>query len=105
MSDDVDIVEKLECEGQMLMLDKSVGTESIKTVDKCIGNNVVRKSVRTQYNSLHTSKVLDFNSGIDNQQATTKDGTLRFKQSFSRVTQNWVIKKITEKKSANTWTN
>ena len=57
MSDDVDIVEKLECEGQMLMLDKSVGTESIKTVDKCIGNNVVRKSVRTQYNSLHTSKV------------------------------------------------
>ena len=42
--------------------------------------------------------VLDFNSGIDNQQATTKDGTLRFKHSFSRVTQSWVIKKITTKK-------
>ena len=45
MSDDEEIIENLECEDQMIMLDKSVCTESIKTVDKCIGNHVVRKSV------------------------------------------------------------
>jgi len=43
--------------------------------------------------------VLDFNSGMDNQQAKTKDGTLRYKQVFSRVTQSWVVKRVmTEKK-------
>ena len=43
--------------------------------------------------------VLDFNSGSNNVQATTKDGTLQYKQQFSRVTQSWVVKKITEKKN------
>ena len=31
-------------------------------------------------------------------QATKKDGTLKYKQSFSRVTQTWVVKKIVENK-------
>ena len=42
--------------------------------------------------------VLDFNSGSDTKHATKKDGTLRYKQVFCRITQNWVVKKITEKK-------
>ncbi|XP_057311862.1 uncharacterized protein LOC130649578 [Hydractinia symbiolongicarpus] len=42
--------------------------------------------------------VLDFNSGTNCEQAVTKKGVLRYKQVFSRVTQSWVVKKITEKK-------
>lgn len=42
--------------------------------------------------------VLDFNSDSNRNQATRKDGTLRYKQVFSRVTQNWVVKKIVEQK-------
>ena len=42
--------------------------------------------------------VLDFNSGVGSQQAVTKAGNLRYKQQFSRVTQNWVVKKVSSKK-------
>jgi len=42
--------------------------------------------------------ILDFNCGSECQQATTKDGTLRYKQVFSKITQTWVVKKITAKK-------
>ena len=43
--------------------------------------------------------VLDFNAGSSVGQAKTKDGRLRYKQSFSKVTQNWVVKKIAAEKS------
>ena len=42
--------------------------------------------------------VLDFNSGAENEQQKTKDGVLCYKQVFSRVTQSWVVKKVTKKK-------
>ena len=42
--------------------------------------------------------VLDYNCGSSNTQATTKDGKRRYKQIFSKVTQNWVAKKISERK-------
>lgn len=42
---------------------------------------------------------LDFNSGTGREQALTKSGIPRFKQSFSRVTQTWVVKKILSKKN------
>ena len=42
--------------------------------------------------------VLDYNCGSNNTQATTKDGKRRYKQIFSKVTQNWVVKKISETK-------
>ena len=42
--------------------------------------------------------VLDYNCGSSNTQATTKDGKCRYKQIFSKVTQNWVIKKMSETK-------
>ena len=46
--------------------------------------------------------VMDFNSGADDKQLATKqDGTFRFKQVFSKVTQTWVVKKIKEKKKTN----
>jgi len=38
--------------------------------------------------------IMDFNCCADNVQAMTKDGTLRYKQVFSRVTQSWVVKKV-----------
>ena len=41
--------------------------------------------------------VLDFNCG-SSIQAQTLDGVLRYKQVFSRVTQSWVVKKITKEK-------
>lgn len=40
---------------------------------------------------------LDFNSG-NFIHAKDKSGNLRYKQQFSKVTQSWVVKKITEKK-------
>ena len=43
--------------------------------------------------------VLDFNSGVGAQQATTKAGNLRFKQQYSRITDTWVLKKIASKKN------
>ena len=43
--------------------------------------------------------VLDYNSGVGIGQAKTKDGELRYKQSFSKVTKNWCMKKIAAKKS------
>ena len=42
--------------------------------------------------------VMDYNSGANVEQATTKGGSLRFKQNFSRITQSWVVKKIAGKK-------
>ena len=38
--------------------------------------------------------ILDFNSGVGLNQATTSNQQLRYKQQFSKVTQSWVIKKI-----------
>ena len=43
--------------------------------------------------------VLDHNDGVATSQAVTKQGALRYKQVFSKVTQNWCVKKITKKKS------
>ena len=42
--------------------------------------------------------VLDYNCGSNNTQATTKDGKRRYKQIFSKVTQKWAVKKISEPK-------
>ena len=42
--------------------------------------------------------VMDHNSSVGLGQAQTKSGEKRFKLSFSRVTQSWVTKKITEPK-------
>ena len=42
--------------------------------------------------------VLDYNCGSNNTQATTKAGKGRYTQIFSKVTQNWVVKKISETK-------
>ena len=42
--------------------------------------------------------VLDYNYGSNNTQATAKDGKRRYKQIFFKVTQNWVVKKISETK-------
>ena len=42
--------------------------------------------------------VLHYNCGSNNTHATTKDGECRYKQIFSKVTQNWVVKKISETK-------
>ena len=42
--------------------------------------------------------ILDHNSGAQSLQATTKKGDLQYKQSFSRVSGCWVVKKISEKK-------
>ena len=40
--------------------------------------------------------VLDYNSR-PGEQALTIDGTPRYKQSFSKITQNWVVKKVSAK--------
>ena len=42
--------------------------------------------------------VLDFNSGVGLDQAKNKQGELRYKHQFSKITQSWVAKKITGKK-------
>ena len=42
--------------------------------------------------------MLDYNCGWNNTQIATKDGKRRYKQIFSKVTQNWVVKKISEPK-------
>ena len=42
--------------------------------------------------------VLDYNCGSNNTQATTKDGERRYKHIFSKMTQNWVMKKISKTK-------
>ena len=49
--------------------------------------------------------VLDFNAGTNRKQATTKKGKLQYKQSYSKVTQSWVVKKISEYKKRNYLTN
>ena len=45
--------------------------------------------------------VLDHNSGVTKEQACTKDGTLRFKVVFTKVTGNWVAKKVMVTKDKN----
>ena len=42
--------------------------------------------------------VLDYNCGSSNTQATTKDGKCRYREIFSKVTQNWAVKKISGRK-------
>ena len=42
--------------------------------------------------------VLDYNCGSNNTQATTKDGERRYKHIFSKMAQNWVMKKISKTK-------
>ena len=42
--------------------------------------------------------VLDYNCGSSNTQATKKDKKRKYKQFFSKLTQNWVVKKISERK-------
>lgn len=42
--------------------------------------------------------VLDFNCGVGLNQVVTKSGKLRYKQQFSKVTQSWVVKKISASK-------
>ena len=42
--------------------------------------------------------VLDHNAGTECRHAKTRDDEYRHKLSFSKVTQNWVVKKIPEKK-------
>ena len=43
--------------------------------------------------------VMDFNDSMCNEQATTADGSLSYKQVFLRVTQSWVVKKIKKKRN------
>ena len=45
--------------------------------------------------------VMDFSSGVNRKQAITKTRDLRYKQSYSKVTQNWVVNKIREQKHHN----
>ena len=43
--------------------------------------------------------VLDHNDGASVGQAVTAQGSLRFKQSYSKISQNWCVKKIAKKKT------
>lgn len=43
--------------------------------------------------------VLDHNSNLDRKQATTKTNELREKVQFSKVTKQWIVRKVMEKKS------
>ena len=38
--------------------------------------------------------IMDFNSGVHCEEATRKDGQLKYKLQFTRISQSWVIKKI-----------
>lgn len=42
--------------------------------------------------------VLDFNSGVGLAQAQTRQGDKKYKLQFSKVTQNWVVKKVSSQK-------
>ena len=46
-----------------------------------------------------TQLAVDYNCGSNNTQAKIKDGKQRYKQFFSKVTQSWVKKKISETKN------
>ena len=64
-------------------------------------NKYCPKRLHFSYNGMIARSqlaVLDFNSGVGLAQAKTKKGTLRFKQQHSKVTQSWVMKKVTESK-------
>ena len=43
--------------------------------------------------------ILDFNSGSNLNQATTKEGKKRYNASFSKMTATWLAKSIKQKKS------
>ena len=43
--------------------------------------------------------ILDYNSGIGLKQAQTKDGRDCFKVAYSKVTENWCVKKVLCQKS------
>ena len=43
--------------------------------------------------------VMDFNNSMCNEQATTADGSLSYKQVFPRVTQSCVVKKVVKKRN------
>ena len=43
--------------------------------------------------------VMNFNDSMCNEQATTADGSLSYKQVFSGVTQSWVVKKVMKKRN------
>ena len=43
--------------------------------------------------------ILDFNSGSNVNQATTKEGKKRYNASFSKMTATWSAKSIKQKKS------
>ena len=45
--------------------------------------------------------VMNFNSGVNRKQLTVKTGDLRYKQSYSKVTQNCLVKKIADQKHRN----
>ena len=42
---------------------------------------------------------MNFNDSMCNEQATTADGSLSYKQVFSGVTQSWVVKKVMKKRN------
>ena len=43
--------------------------------------------------------VLDFNDGMNNEQAIQGNGDPSYKQHFSRITQTWVVKKVMKKRN------
>ena len=43
--------------------------------------------------------VMDFNDSLCNEQVTTADGSLSYKQVFSCVTQFWMVKKVMKKQN------
>ena len=49
--------------------------------------------------------VLDFNSGTRLVQAKDDQGDLRYKHQYSKTTQSWVAKKITERKDKEPFRN
>ena len=64
-------------------------------------NKYCPKRLHFSYNGMIARSqlaILDHNSGANLLQARTKDGLLRYKQQFSKITVNWVVKKISSKK-------
>ena len=47
--------------------------------------------------------VLDFNSGVGLEQSKNKQGDLRYKHQFSKITQSWVVKIIHDRKEKTTY--
>ena len=67
-------------------------------------NKYCPKRLRFSYKGMFARlqlAVMHFNSGVNRKQATTKTEDLQNKQSYLKVTQNWVVKKIPEQKHCN----